>query len=193
MENIFQLRMDEFQSIFTQFRDQCNKEISDIAKVLSKIFTDGGKLLLCGNGGSAADAQHLAAEFMSSFALGLNRRSLPAIALTTDTSIITAIANDFSYDLSFARQIEGLGKSGDALMIISTSGESKNCLKALEVARNLGVYVLALTSKESSLYKLADFALGVPSRNTQHIQECHILAYHVIAELVEQNIMKGSV
>lgn len=193
MSDIFQLRMDEFLTVFNKFKMQCSDEILNIAKKLSETFANGGKLLLCGNGGSAADAQHLAAEFMSSFAVGLNRRSLPAIALTTDSSIITAISNDFSFDLSFARQIEGLGNSGDALFVISTSGESKNCLKAVEAAKNLGMCILSLTRENSSLYHLADFSMGVPSRNTQHIQECHILAYHVIAELVEQDILRGNV
>ena len=190
MPDIFQLRMDEFLSVFNQFRIQCSDEILNIAKKLSETFENKGKLLLCGNGGSAADAQHLAAEFMSSFAVGLNRRSLPAIALTTDSSIITAISNDFSFDLSFARQIEGLGKSGDALLVISTSGESKNCIKAVETAKNLGMSILALTRENSSLYRLADFPMGVPSKNTQQIQECHILAYHVITELVENEILR---
>jgi D-sedoheptulose 7-phosphate isomerase len=183
--------MDEFQSVFDQFKIQCSDEIFRISRKLSQIFMDGGKLLLCGNGGSAADAQHLAAEFMSSFGVGLKRRSLPAIALTTDTSIITAISNDFDFEISFSRQIEGLGQNGDALLVISTSGESKNCLKAVDTAKNLGLCVMALTREDSSLYQLADFPLGVPSKNTQHIQECHILAYHVIAELIEQDILKG--
>jgi D-sedoheptulose 7-phosphate isomerase len=182
--------MDEFQSVFDQFKIQCSNEIFSISKKLSQIFIDGGKLLLCGNGGSAADAQHLAAEFMSSFGVGLKRRSLPAIALTTDTSIITAISNDFDFEISFSRQIEGLGQSGDALLVISTSGESRNCMKALETAKSLGMCVLALTREHSSLYNRADISLGIPSKNTQHIQECHILAYHVIAELVERDVVK---
>jgi len=193
MQNLFESRMDEFLCVFSEFKSQCADEVVAIARKLSETFIGGGKLLLCGNGGSAADAQHLAAEFMSSFAVGLRRRSLPAIALTTDSSIVTAISNDFSFDLSFARQIEGLGRSGDALLAISTSGESKNCLKAIATAKNLGVSTMALTRHNSSLYKLADFSLGVPSDNTQHIQECHILSYHVIAELVEQDILKGKI
>lgn len=168
----------------------CRSEFESLAELIISVFMNGNKLLICGNGGSAADAQHLSAEFVSSFGVGLLRKSLPAIALTVDSSIISAISNDFGYEMIFSRQVEGLGKRGDALLAISTSGESKNCLSAVATAKRLGLYSLALTRSESTLYESADFALGVPSKNTQHIQECHIVAYHCLAEVVENYFLE---
>lgn len=168
------------------FEKQCNEEIDTVANELTKIFKNNGKLLICGNGGSAADAQHLAAEFVSSFSFGLSRRSLPAIALTTDTSVITAISNDFNFELVFARQVQGLGNSQDALLAISTSGESKNCIAAVEEAKKIGMRAIALTSNPSTLYRLVDTAIGVPFKNTQYVQECHLISYHILADLVER-------
>lgn len=179
-------QISERTEIIEVFRKACAIEVTKLAEVIISTFSNGGKLLICGNGGSAADSQHLAAEFVSSFSLGLKRKSLPALSLTVDTSVISAIANDFGYEMVFSRQVEGLGVPGDALLLISTSGQSKNCLLALEVAKRKGLRSLALTAKDSELYKSVDFAVGVPSRNTQFIQECHVITYHIIANLVDQ-------
>jgi len=191
MQSLFSLRTKELLQSFSEFLAECEPQVDDLSKAILQIFLSGKKLLICGNGGSAADAQHLAAEFVSSFMMGLNRKSLPAIALTTDTSIISAIGNDFDFELIFSRQVEGLGIQGDGLIAISTSGESKNCIRAAEVAKEKGLKVLALTRKNSTLMNLCDVGLGVPSTNTQHIQEFHLISYHIIVEIVEDMITKG--
>jgi D-sedoheptulose 7-phosphate isomerase len=165
-------------------------EIEAVGESLIYGFRNGGKLLICGNGGSAADSQHLAAEFVSSFEYGLSRKSLPAISLTVDSSILTAISNDFSFDLVFSRQVEALGVIGDMLLTISTSGKSQNCIQAVEAAKKIGLTTLSLTRQDSPLYDASDLAIGVPSTNTQRIQECHIVAYHILAGLVDSEFMK---
>lgn len=182
--------IDEFISLLEEVRNSCLDEFDTLVSEVISTFEGGGKLLICGNGGSAADAQHLAAEFVSSFSFGLARKSLPAIALTVDTSVITAIANDFNFDLIFARQIEGIGKQGDSLLAISTSGESKNCLVAVETAKQLGMRTLAFTRKNSSLHRSSDSAIGIPHTNTQHIQECHLILYHCLAQVVDSHFLR---
>ena len=142
-------------------------------------------MLICGNGGSAADAQHFSAEFMSSFAKEIKRPSYPVIALTTDTSMITAFANDFGFDGIFARQVESLGNKGDILLAISTSGNSKNCLLALDQAKKQGMTTIAFTKTGSKIIAESDFALTIPSDNTQHIQEFHVISFHIIVGIVE--------
>jgi D-sedoheptulose 7-phosphate isomerase len=192
MEETFFSRVNEFVDLVVEFKTQWHSQVAALANEISRIFMGGNKLLICGNGGSAADAQHFAAEFVSSFMMGLNRKALPAIALSTDSSILTAIGNDYGFDLVFSRQVEALGKPGDGLLAISTSGESPNCLKAAEEARKSRLSVLSLTRQSSTLEKISDFSLAVPSKNTQHIQECHLISYHIITELVENKISKGS-
>jgi D-sedoheptulose 7-phosphate isomerase len=190
MEQVIEMELLERFKVLEQFRESCLTEISQMAESLISTFSQDKKLLVCGNGGSAADSQHLVAEFLSSFSSGLKRRPLPAISLTVDTSVITAIANDFGYEHVFSRQIKGLGNLGDAVLLISTSGQSKNCLDALDASRGRGMKVLALTRKGSELYTRADIAVGVPSENTQLIQECHIATYHIIAGLVDQAFLE---
>jgi D-sedoheptulose 7-phosphate isomerase len=168
-----------------EFRNSCVGEIQALASSIIETFSNGNKLLICGNGGSAADAQHFAAELISSFGRGMERKSLPALALTVDSSVITAISNDFGFDLIFARQVEGIGEIGDMLIAISTSGESKNCLRAVETSKKLGLNTCALTKKGSTLSKSAAISVAVPSTNTQHIQTCHLIAYHTISEIVD--------
>ena len=147
----------------------------------------GGKVLLCGNGGSAADAQHLAGELVCR--LRLNRSPLPALALTTNSSIITAWSNDESFETVFARQVEALGRTGDVLVVISTSGNSANVLRTAEVARGLGLKVIGLTGASGGkLASLCDVCLRVPSDNVQRIQECHITMGHIICGLVEHSL-----
>jgi D-sedoheptulose 7-phosphate isomerase len=158
------------------------------AGLIAEAFRAGGKLLLCGNGGSAADCQHMAAEFVSRLTADFERRSLPAIALTTDTSFITAFTNDCGYAGIFARQVEGLGAPGDVLLGISTSGGSNNVVRAVEEARRKGLRVITLTGDGGKLAGLADVAIAVPSASTQHIQECHLALEHIICDLVEQQL-----
>jgi len=144
----------------------------------------GGTLFFAGNGGSAADAQHIAAEYVVRY--GHNRRPLPAVALTTDTSLLTACANDLGYDEIFARQVEALARSGDVLVLHSTSGESPNTLRAAQAAKVKGVKVVALLGKGGgALSSLADCALIVPSDETSHIQELHLAVEHIVCAMVE--------
>ena len=156
-----------------------------VAEVASTTIKAGHKIMLCGNGGSAADSQHIAAELIGRFEK--ERRSMAAIALTTDTSALTAIGNDYGYDQVFARQVEGLGQSGDLLIGISTSGNSKNVVKAMEVAQSKGIRTVALVGDkpDGAMQAIADYVLAAPSTNTARIQECHILIMHTLCQLVE--------
>lgn len=158
-----------------------------IAQLIVETFQRGGKVLLCGNGGSAADAQHIAAEFVSRFRR--ERHGLPAIALTTDTSILTAIGNDYGYERVFARQIEALGRSGDTVIGISTSGASASVIAAMRAAREGGMATVGLTGASGgALVDHVDVCLRVPSQNTARIQEVHITAAHAICEIVERTL-----
>lgn len=190
VDTTIEKRISEFKVILNEFQNTCVSQINRFAKELLEIFDGNHKVLICGNGGSAADAQHLAAEFVSSFGLGLKRKSLPVLSLSTDSSIMTAIANDFEFNLVFRRQVEGLGTLGDGLIVISTSGESSNCLLAAESAKKIGMKIFSLTRVGSTLENISDFSIAVPSQNTQYIQQCHVIAYHIIVELVENSIMK---
>jgi D-sedoheptulose 7-phosphate isomerase len=131
MQHIIETRINGLSQLLKQVLVECSKSIEEIALLISECFTQGGKILICGNGGSAADSQHFAGEFVSSFAKDLERKALPAIALTVDTSILTAISNDNSFNKVFSRQVEALGRSGDVLIVLTTSGSSKNCLEAV--------------------------------------------------------------
>lgn len=167
-----------------------SEEILDkLSLIISKInecFQRGNKILIAGNGGSAADAQHFAAEIVGRYKK--ERKGYPAIALTTDTSIITALANDYSFDLIFARQIESLGKKGDVFFGISTSGNSKNVIEGMKKAKVLGLTTICLLGKDGGVLKdLADISIIVPSDNTPRIQEAHIMLIHIICEEVEKN------
>jgi len=147
----------------------------------------GNKVLLCGNGGSAADAQHIAAEFVGRFAF--DRPALPALALAVNSSSVTAIGNDYGFDHIFSRQIEALGRPGDSVIGISTSGNSLNVLRAMSVARQMGLHTIALTGCGGGKLKAeVEYCIGVPSNQTPRIQECHILIGHIVSELVEQAI-----
>jgi D-sedoheptulose 7-phosphate isomerase len=160
-------------------------DISRAAAMIADCFSAGGKLLLCGNGGSAADAQHIAGEFINRF-LPQNRRALPAIALSTDGGVLTCIANDTGFENIFARQIEALGARTDVCLAITTSGNSPNIIAAIEQARALGMKVICLLGRDGGRSApLSDIALIVSSNDTQRIQETHNLIGHVICELVE--------
>lgn len=167
------------------------EKISNAAEIIIHVLKNGNKIFFCGNGGSAADAQHLAAELLGKFYI--DREPLPAIALTTNTSVLTAIGNDYSYDEIFVRQLKGLGISGDVLVGISTSGNSKNVIKAMEYAKKAGIKTIALTGKTGGIMKeYADVLLNVPSTDTPRIQEAHILIGHIICEIVEEQLFSNN-
>jgi D-sedoheptulose 7-phosphate isomerase len=155
-----------------------------IADMLTNAFRKGNKLLIFGNGGSAADAQHIASELTGRF--HLDRPPLPAMALTTDTSSLTAIANDFGYETVFARQVRAFTRAGDVVIGISTSGGSPNVLRGIREAKECGAVTVALTGQGGELATMADLALRIPSRDTPRIQEAHITAGHIICCLVEE-------
>lgn len=166
-----------------------SEHMSSIARVaddLVEIYKNGGKLLIAGNGGSAGDAQHIAAEFVSRFFF--DRPGLPALALTTDTSMLTAIGNDYGFENLFSRQVEAQGQSGDMFIGISTSGNSKNVIKAIEAAKSKGILTVALCGAGGALASLADVAIQVPSESTPYIQECHICIGHIICAIVEERL-----
>jgi D-sedoheptulose 7-phosphate isomerase len=183
-------RILELIEILSIFSKDCADSIESAAALISKTFLAGGKVLICGNGGSAADSQHFAAEFVNAFSRDLDRRALPAIALSTDTSILTSIANDFQFDNVFSRQVEAYGQSGDVLIALTTSGSSRNCLNAIKIGHSRGLNTITFTKEGSQISQLAQISIEVPSENTQHIQECHMLAYHVITELVEDDLFR---
>jgi D-sedoheptulose 7-phosphate isomerase len=159
----------------------------DIAKKCIAALRNNGKILFAGNGGSAADSQHMAAELVSR--LCYDRPGLAAIALTTDTSALTAIGNDYSFENLFSRQVEAIGQPGDVLIGISTSGKSPNILKALDAARAKGMTAIGFTGKSSPLMvERCDYVLNIPSSETPKIQECHILLGHIICALIEEDI-----
>ena len=160
------------------------------AEAIADSFRRGGKLLLCGNGGSAADCQHVAAEFVNRLTKDRERVALPALALTTDTSYLTAYANDCGFDGVYARQVEAFGRTGDVLLAISTSGSSPNVLAAAHVARARGLAVVALLGDTGELAGIADVAIQVPSRDTQLIQQVHLAVEHLICELVERALFQ---
>lgn len=161
------------------------KKIAFIAEKLVSSLKNGGKILFAGNGGSAADSQHLAAEFISKFAK--ERSPLPAIALTVNTSVLTAVSNDFSFEEVFSRQIEALFWENDVFCAFSTSGKSPNILKALEVAKMKGLFTVLFTGSSVFEEKIADVIINVPSKNTPIIQEAHITLGHVLCKLVEDS------
>jgi D-sedoheptulose 7-phosphate isomerase len=155
-----------------------------LAEKVAQAFTNDRKLMLCGNGGSAADAQHIAAEFINRFVL--ERPPLPAMALTTDTSVITSIGNDYSFDDVFSKQVKALGMEGDVLLAISTSGNSENVLSAVRDARSQGIFTAALIGADGGrLAGLVDLALVAKTRHTPRVQEAHILAGHILCHLVD--------
>ena len=187
------IRFQELSNLIPEFEIQASKAISSAADVIALAFKNGKKVLICGNGGSAADSQHFAAEFVNAFSRDLDRKALPALALSTDTSILTSIANDFQFETVFSRQVEAYGLPGDILITLTTSGRSKNCLVAINMAKSLGLTTIAFTRSGGQVSSLAEISIEVPSENTQHIQECHMLAYHVITELVEDTLFRKDI
>jgi len=162
----------------------------ELANFISGVIGTGGKLLICGNGGSAADSSHMAAEMIVRLSSHRNRQSLPAIALNADTSVLTAAGNDFGFEQIFARQIEGLGRRGDILFLISTSGNSPNLLRAAETAKEMGLFVTALLGGDGGrLVSLVNKSLIVPHHSVQRIQEEQIFLIHLLVELIESDLL----
>jgi phosphoheptose isomerase len=181
--------LDDAAAVMRRVEQDCLEDVVRAAELLVASYRSGGKLLICGNGGSAADAQHLATEFVSGLTLDHPRPSIAAVALTTDTSLLTAIVNDFGVDGMFARQVESIGRPGDVLLGISTSGDSANVIRAAESARELGLGVVALTGASGGkLAPFADVAIQVSSLATAHIQQCHLAIEHLLALLVEREL-----
>lgn len=184
MENIILKRFKESSEVKNRFLRESLPKLLDVIKLISHTFEAGNKLFFFGNGGSAADAQHLAAEFVNRYVM--DRPPLPAIALTTDASILTSISNDLAFNEIFAKQIRALGKEKDVAIGITTSGNSPNVVKAFEVAKEMGMKTIAFTGNDGGVVaKMADFPLIVPSTSTPRIQEAHILIGHILCEMVE--------
>ncbi|MBU1076974.1 MAG: D-sedoheptulose 7-phosphate isomerase [Spirochaetes bacterium] len=163
--------------------------ISSVAELIIKTFKEGHKLLICGNGGSAADSQHFSAELVGRFMT--DRDPFPSIALSTDTSLITAWSNDHSFETIFSRQVEALGQKGDILFTISTSGNSKNCIEALTVAKKKGLITISLLGRKGGRMKeISDHSIIVPDERTWHIQESHITIIHILCHLIEMGSKK---
>lgn len=186
--DLIRCRLTESNSVRALVLEHSSQDIVRAVDAIAHSFTSGGKLLLCGNGGSAADCQHLAAEFVSRLRKDVERKALPALALTTDTSLITAYTNDFGYEGVFARQIEAFAQPGDVVLGISTSGSSSNIVRALKQAAAAGCITIALIGEGGVLQEIADITIRVPSSKTQYIQECHLSIEHILCELVEDTL-----
>jgi len=187
MENIILKRFKESSEVKTRFLKENLPKLLELIKLIAHAFEAGNKIFFFGNGGSAADAQHLAAEFVNRYIM--DRPPLPAIALTTDTSILTSVSNDIAFKEIFAKQLRALGKEGDVAIGISTSGNSSNVVKAFEVAKEMGMKTVALTGNDGGiLAKMADLSLIVSSTSTPRIQEAHILIGHILCEMVEHQL-----
>ena len=190
---------EEFLKHYLDESSQCVSNMVSDPTLLALLFAianeclnrlqTGNKLLFAGNGGSAADCQHMAGEYVSRFLI--ERNGLPAIALTTDTSILTAIGNDYGYEMVFSRQIEALGRKGDLLFVYSTSGNSQNILKAVEIAKKMGISVVGMTGlNKGKLDTMCDFIFKTPSMRTPQVQEGHLIAGHAICALVEKQFFQ---
>ena len=183
MTNMIENAFDEIANNFTKLK-QKSSVVEQIAQLWIEALTNGNKVIFCGNGGSAADSQHLAAELMGRYKF--DRAPMPAMSLTVDTSALTAIGNDYGYDKVFSRQLRGIGNKGDVLVGISTSGNSKNILDAFAVAKDKGIKTVAFTGEAGGeMLKSADICLNVPSSTTNNIQEMHIACGHLICGIVE--------
>lgn len=187
---IISSRINELKALLLNFESTCENQLILAAELIARAVISGKKILICGNGGSAADSQHFAAELVSSFSKTVSRRAISAIALTTDTSILTAFSNDFSFEKVFMRQVEAHGNQNDVLIVITTSGKSKNCILAVKQAKTMGLKTVALTSMNAEVSKEVDVSIEVPSVNTQHVQECHMVTYHLLSEIIENAVLE---
>lgn len=185
MDKIIKARFEEHLAVANAvMQSDIMAQIERIGAAIKQALVNGNKVLFCGNGGSAADSQHLAAEFVGRFQK--ERQGLPAIALTVDTSILTAVGNDYGFDKVFARQVEALGQNGDVLVGISTSGNSANVVQAVELAKGKGIYCVGMTAAGGGkLAELCDECIAVPAKVTARAQEMHILIGHILCELVD--------
>lgn len=191
MREVVIRELEESANIKRVMAQNLSDIIAGAAQMILNAYKAGGKVLLIGNGGSAADAQHIAAELIGRFKL--ERKGLPAIALTTNTSTLTALANDYTYDTVFSRQLEALANEKDVLIAITTSGSSPNILKAAEMAHSKGVIVIGLTGENGGKLKdMADLTIVVPSDNIARVQEAHITVGHIICHLVEKGLFNES-
>lgn len=189
-KNFIEESLNESAEVKKLILEKCSPDINKIADVLIKVGKSGKKIMLIGNGGSASDSQHLATEFMIRLSHDLDRPAIPAIALTTDTSNLTAGGNDIGFENVFARNVEGLGNEGDALICISTSGNSPNILKAVDKAKQKKIITIGFLGKDNGgkLKDVCDYSVIIPSQNTQRIQEGHITVGHIICEIVEREM-----
>ncbi len=184
---------EESSAVKRRFVEECTADFAVLTDKVVEVFESGHRLYICGNGGSAGDAQHLATELVVRLDATQERDPLPAIALTTDTSILTAASNDFGFDQVFSRQLEVLGRPGDGLLILSTSGVSPNLVAASRVARGLRMPVLALLGKTGgAVLEVADIAVVIPSNSTQRIQETHLFCLHMLCEVLEERFAPES-
>lgn len=185
--------ISDAEAMLKDIPGRCSVELVKIARVAADCLNQGGKLLFCGNGGSAAECQHLATEFVVRLSAHRERKALAAVAMTTDTSLLTACANDYGFDHVFARQVEALLRAGDVLFMLSTSGRSNNLLLAAEAAGRLGgVRVAFLGQTHSPLDAHSDYVLHVPSASGQRVQEAHLLFGHLLVELIEDLLLTRS-
>jgi len=188
IKNIIQSSIDVKQKVLQS--QELLTTVSKVVEVITSSLKNGGRIYFCGNGGSAADAQHLAAEFSGRFYT--DRKALPAEALHCNTSYLTAVGNDYGFDLVYSRLIDGIGNSGDVLIGLSTSGNSSNILKAFEVAKQKGMITVGFTGAAGGALKpLSDHVINIPSKDTPRIQESHIMIGHIICQLVEENYFSG--
>lgn len=186
MNNVISHAIDGHGALLASVR-ALSANIADAAKILTASLLNGGRVYLCGNGGSAADSQHLAAELIGRFKR--ERRALPAIALSTDTSVLTCVGNDYSFADIFSRQVEGLIKPGDVLLVISTSGNSENIIRAVEKANALGAATIGLLGRDGGrMAGKCSLSLVVPAFETARIQEMHILIGHILCELIDETV-----
>ena len=180
-------RIIEIAENFKKLSISCSKDIERASEIMINTLRGGGKIMFCGNGGSAADSQHLAAELIGRYKK--NRKPLPGIALTTDTSTITAVANDFSFNDIFSRQVEALGKSNDVLYATSTSGKSKNIINAIQTAKENGIQTIGITGiAEGEMNNICDITINVPAESPDRIQEMHIAVGQIICEILENRL-----
>ena len=186
MKNLIQQSVEDSITAKKDFFAKNIKKVESCAYIMALALKKGRKILLFGNGGSAADCQHIAAEFVNRFQM--ERKPLPAIALTTDTSIITSIGNDYSFEDIFFKQVQALGKKGDIVLGISTSGNSPNVIKAVQEAKKMGLLIIGFSGEKGKLKKLSDIPFCVDSDTTARIQEVHILLAHILCDLTERII-----
>ncbi len=186
LKSIFIDHLEQHLRVFEGMRSCVSNDLVKLSKMIASSLREGNKIIIAGNGGSAADAQHIAAEFLVK--LQDRRKALSAIAITTDTSVLTATANDFDFDYIFARQIEGIGKQGDIFLGLTTSGKSKNIERALKSAKELGMTNVVFTGDSTCCFKHIDYQLNVPSKNVARIQEAHIFLGHLLVLYIERQL-----